>query len=365
MNSPIEMSSDDTSPPTSVAFMDCHYDHKNRPKRPIFKKNGVIIEVEKARKLLKSYPILIIFQGTKVLIEQLETIAKNNKIQMPIIVDLKKYYYSIGRGTCKISDIAHEMGFLFDIEKEYKGDIRLNYIEAIYSKLKLEPAFIAWQYGCDPEDLDECDRQSPIKGTKYELGDKKFTTKKEIVSTCKDLLEKSPNGPVSPDHKMMMEALFGSGPITIGYNNTHNNRCFYKDGVPISFHSCIADLGNTPEENIRRHTLKKFKKAAREEIYPQIETFRDNNPHPPGEYHHVDHNGQSFVEILFKFCLEYGIKVSGLEFRNEDGSRVYFLDSKISELWRNWHAAHATLQWLSAKENMSKQPKRQNWDKVY
>lgn len=255
--------------------------------------------------------------------------------------------------------------------EKYNGIDRVKCIEELYNKISPTTEYDSWLNPLDsPEDIDEIKlnlkaRKQSRQPYKLSYGGfiECFATKKEIKNYYGNILKQYQDIPVTLDDVNLAaaSALFGAGIISINKNG--RNVCFYKDQQPISYTKAIADIGHTPEENLKRRQISNFTTAARESIYSQICEFKKYHPPPPG-INHVDHYNLFFADILWEWLSSVPVKISSTTIRETDG-RKRFLSDEVEVSWQKFHHTKATLQWLPAQENMKKQPKRRDWTHFY
>ncbi len=111
--------------------------------------------------------------------------------------------------------------------------------------------------------------------------------------------------------------------------------------VDFSFHECLTSS-----------KWKHFQQACRNTIESQIMKFKRSVNWELYKDYHVDHV-YPFVRIIKDFCVEHKLDYCKIELIHVD-NKFYFADRKIRNLFFSYHANHAQLQLLPAKENLSK-----------
>lgn len=98
--------------------------------------------------------------------------------------------------------------------------------------------------------------------------------------------------------------------------------------------------------------------AARYEVEPDVYRWKTRNP-APAMGMHCDHLDPPFDALFKDFLATEGISEANINVRSEVvGHADIFADRVLAVRWQQYHRKHATLQWLTAAENIQKSNQR-------
>ena len=237
---------------------------------------------------------------------------------------------------------------------------------------------------------------------KYQLGKKKFKTKKEVESYLSYILNNTKLGtPLKRYWKDIVIDLLTYHPsykkkvgvgvkeITTGiavdsytgYSTTHFVvRRFDDSSVDFSFLKCIRFLSPIGENIKRLHKTEKLldlKKAMRYEIKEQIYEFKKNyfdgcktkkcqgtGKRMRWKGSEVDHiYPLTFDKLAYDFMDENGFKLSSIRLKELPGHNKCFKNRKKAALWKQYHSDHCLLRVVTSKFNQTqKKAEGVPWD---
>jgi hypothetical protein len=217
-----------------------------------------------------------------------------------------------------------------------------------------------------------------VKKEAYKILDERFPTKKALIHRIREIRDKYQDGEVleTYDLAFMLEILkthpeygqkAGAGIKSMSVETEpiwNRTRCFVvlrndQTRTDFSFMECLKHTSHAHKFKIALRTA-----IAHEITLFRVKTFEVGPVYCPctGERlqylgSHVDHKSpKTFNKLVSDFVDEYGIDVSGVVINGagiDNNYRDTLADEELEASWIEFHRAHADLQVVSEKANLS------------